>query len=139
MRKTVPRRWKVATSFWQNIWSLLAPGGIVIVTNIPMHRNKTYIYIYTHFLLVGGTDGLCLQALFDGYGCDCKAPLPGTVCSRHKTLQADICWDEDIGKQLLFDSFIKLTKREGLRMTRPAYFDNKGKMGVVLERMERVT
>jgi len=82
--------------------------------------------------------GLCLQAFFGGEGCSCSAPLEDTICLRHtfEMLEADICWEDDkLGLLLLFKSFTKLAKEAGLQLKQPAYFNNQGKMGVGLQRV----
>ncbi|CEM02764.1 unnamed protein product [Vitrella brassicaformis CCMP3155] len=106
VQKKVLPQWNIITSFWQNIKSLLAPGGILIVNNVP--------------------------GFFKGKACSCGAQLENTMCLQGQ----GICWDEDSkGKFELFKYFIKLTEEAGLRLTQAVYFNIYGKMGVRLQRV----
>ncbi|CEM11547.1 unnamed protein product [Vitrella brassicaformis CCMP3155] len=112
MKKYVLPKYKIKTSFWQNMHSLLAPGGMTVVNNVP--------------------------SFFEGHPCKCEDPLfRGTVCLPQKSLPVDLCFlKKDQTKSLLFEHFIELTKNEtGLQLTTQAFFNSKGNMGVGLQRM----
>ncbi|CEM02122.1 unnamed protein product [Vitrella brassicaformis CCMP3155] len=102
---------KLISSFWQNMRALLAPAGTIIVDTIP--------------------------AFFEGKACHCNRPLSNTVCSRPIRLGVEICWLRDFqALSLLFDYFIHLVEKEGLRLIQPVFLDDTGKMGIKLQRVD---
>ncbi|CEL93016.1 unnamed protein product [Vitrella brassicaformis CCMP3155] len=109
-RKYILPQYKIMTSFWQNMHSLLAPRGMVVVNNVP--------------------------GFFEGHACECEKPIKGTVCSPQESLSVDLCFlKKDQAKSLLFKRFIELTEETGLKLTTPAFFNKKRKIGVGLQRV----
>ncbi|CEL92591.1 unnamed protein product [Vitrella brassicaformis CCMP3155] len=108
--------------FWNNLRSLIAPGGKVVIDSLP-------------------------GSVFAGKACDCSDPstnpyarfgsnAPHRSCKRHERLHTDICWGNDALREP-FDRAIGVFESMDFDLVGPQF--DQGELGIVLQPIQRKT